>query len=230
MLLTVLKAIELCRNWNEFFELNILCTRLYFPAPKWMVWVGDLLRQQFLTLVILFAENDFVDTNDIQGFIPYFFSDKASKLSHYFQSGSRGMARRAHQVLEVRNFICGHIKRDDAATRRFIKYLSLETSTLIALVRDPKTGRTLIQPPDEELWIVREKSGWGRASKNEYEILESVGTSFFERMDALRKWHFSFDEYYDVYIWDANPGRNYFLLQRNVEDVSTGTRIIPHQH
>jgi len=52
IVLTVLQAIELCRNWNEFFELNILCVHHYFPAAKWTVWVGDLLRQQLLTLVI----------------------------------------------------------------------------------------------------------------------------------------------------------------------------------
>jgi hypothetical protein len=27
-------AVELCRNWNEFFELNILCMYHFFPAPK----------------------------------------------------------------------------------------------------------------------------------------------------------------------------------------------------
>jgi len=99
----------------------------------------------------------------------------------------------------------------------------METFDLIALVRDPKTGRTLIKPDDEELWIVREKSGWGRAAKNEYQILETVGPSFFERMDNLRKWHFGFNEYYDVYIWDPTPGRPYLSLQKRLEEVSGGT-------
>lgn len=67
-------AIELCRNWNEFFELNILSIHHYFPAPKWTRFVGDLMRQQLLQL----------------GFIPYFVSDNADKVTHYFQSGSRG--------------------------------------------------------------------------------------------------------------------------------------------
>jgi hypothetical protein len=44
-------AIELCRNWNEFFELNTLCMFHYFPAAKWMVWVGDTHRLQLLRLV-----------------------------------------------------------------------------------------------------------------------------------------------------------------------------------
>jgi hypothetical protein len=44
-------AIELCRNWNEFFELNTLCLYHYFPAAKWMVWVGDYERLQLLRMV-----------------------------------------------------------------------------------------------------------------------------------------------------------------------------------
>jgi hypothetical protein len=68
-------AIELCRNWNEFFELNILAMHHYFPAPKWTKFVGDIMRQQLLQL----------------GFIPYFVSDHADKVTHYFQTGSRGM-------------------------------------------------------------------------------------------------------------------------------------------
>lgn len=104
-------AVELCRNWNEFFELNILCLYHYFPAPKWTRFIGDIPRQQLLNL----------------GFVPYFQGDKADKVTHHFQTGSRGMARRSHSVTEMRNFICGHIKRDDPVSRRFIQYLSMET-------------------------------------------------------------------------------------------------------
>lgn len=39
-------------------------------------------------------------------------------------------------------------------------------------------------------------------------------------MDTVRKWHFSFEEYYDVYVWDATPGRPYSMLQRKLEEVS----------
>jgi hypothetical protein len=197
-------AVELCRNWNEFFELNILCLYHYFPAPKWTRFIGDLPRQQLLQL----------------GFIPYFHGDKAEKVTNYFQTGSRGMARRSHQHTEMRNFICGHIKRDDPVSRRFIQYLAMETWELRALVRDAKTGRVLISPPEEELWLVREKSGWGRASRNEYDVVGEVGPAFFEQMDQSRKWHFGFVEYYDVYIWDSSPGRSFFILQRKIEEVS----------
>ena len=46
-------AIQLCRDWDEFFELNILAIFHYFPAANWVSWVGDKLRQQYLQLVIL---------------------------------------------------------------------------------------------------------------------------------------------------------------------------------
>lgn len=197
-------AIELCRNWNEFFELNVLSMFNFFPTPKWSRFVGDLLQQQLLQL----------------GFIPYFYSDKAEQLTHHFQTGSRGMSRRAHQTFEMRNFICGHIKRDDPVSRRFIQYLSMETFEFRALVRDPKTGRTLVEPPDEELWLVREKSGWGRATKHDFDIIQEIGPAFFEKMDALREWHFNFEEYYDVYVWDASPGKPYYPLRRKLAEVN----------
>jgi hypothetical protein len=197
-------AVELCRNWNEFFELNILCLYHYFPAPKWTRFIGDLSRQQLLQL----------------GFIPYFTGDKAENVTHYFQTGSRGMARRSHEVVEMRNFVCGHIKRDDPVSRRFIQYLSNETWEIRALVRDRKTGRILIQPPKEELWLLRQKSGWGRANRNEFDVIGEIGPEFFEQMDIARKWRFGFVEYYDVYVWDANPGRSFFILHRKLEEVS----------
>jgi hypothetical protein len=41
-------------------------------------------------------------------------------------------------------------------------------------------------------------------------------------MDKVRKFHFSFEEYYDIIIWDASPGRAYSVLQRKLEEVRTG--------
>jgi hypothetical protein len=155
-------AVELCRNWSEFFELNILCIYHYFPAAKWTIFIGDIMRQQLLQL----------------GFIPYFLSDKAEHITRHFQSGSRGMVRRHHEVYEMRNFVCGHMKRDDPVSRRFIQYLSMETWKLRALVRDRKTGKVLIQPSENDLWLMREKSGFGRASRNEFNVQLSVGPAF----------------------------------------------------
>lgn len=39
--------------------------------------------------------------------------------------------------------------------------------------------------------------------------------------DKARKWRFGFDEYYDVYVWDASAGRSFFILQRKLEEVSS---------
>lgn len=78
--------------------------------------------------------------------------------------------------------MCGHIKRDDPVSRRFIQYLANETWEIRALVRDRKTGRILIQPPKDEMWLLREKSGWGRANKNDFNIIAEIGPDFFEKM------------------------------------------------
>lgn len=44
-------AIELCRNWEEFFELNVLACWGYFSASNWASWVGSRIKQQALQLV-----------------------------------------------------------------------------------------------------------------------------------------------------------------------------------
>lgn len=98
------------------------------------------------------------------------------------QSGSsRGQFRRIHAITEVRNFMCANIKRNDPATRRFLQYLAMQTSKVLVLIRDAKTGKILSSPPDDELWLSREKSGIGRASKNEWTVGSLVGKKFFEQ-------------------------------------------------
>lgn len=98
------------------------------------------------------------------------------------QSGSsRGQFRRAHAISEVRNYMCANIKRNDPATRRFLQYLAMQTSKVLVLIRDAKTGKILSSPPDDELWLNREKSGMGRASKNEWNVRAFVGKKFFEK-------------------------------------------------
>ena len=65
---------------------------------------------------------------------------------------------------------------------------------LVILVRDAKTGDIIVKPPEEELWLVREKVGLGRAAKNDWNVISEVGSEFFEQMDEHRKWHFGFKE------------------------------------
>lgn len=101
------------------------------------------------------------------------------------------MERRAHASLQSRNYIAGHIKRDDQASRRFVRYLSMQTHRVMLLVRDGKTGRVLISPPKDQLWLLREKSGFGRAIKKSWNVLREVGGEFFDELAVNRKWTFS---------------------------------------
>lgn len=43
-------AIQLCRNWDEFWELNTLTVYGRFPSPSWPTWPGDRGRSQYLQL------------------------------------------------------------------------------------------------------------------------------------------------------------------------------------
>lgn len=44
-------AIELCRNWDEFYELNILAMWQYFPASRWTRWSGNCFTEELMQLV-----------------------------------------------------------------------------------------------------------------------------------------------------------------------------------
>lgn len=59
------------------------------------------------------------------------------------------MAPRSHAVAEYRNVICGHIKRNDPVSRRFVQYINFQAGEVCILVRDAKTGRIVVQPPRE---------------------------------------------------------------------------------
>jgi hypothetical protein len=112
------------------------------------------------------------------------------------------------------------MKRDDPASRRFIQYLSMQTHTALALVRDVKTGRILVKPPERELWLDREKVGAGRAAKNTWQNTMEVGPAFFKKMDQHRRWHFGFTDYYDIYVWNLQPGSSFATLYMEIQEVS----------
>ena len=46
-------AVELCRSWDELFELSVLADSRYFPSAKWMSSVNDRNNQELLHLVSL---------------------------------------------------------------------------------------------------------------------------------------------------------------------------------
>ena len=139
----VFDAIELCRNWDEFWELNVLAVFRYFPCPHWEQWCGNRFRQQLLQL----------------GFIPYLQFDEAE--THTVQRQASGQGQKVHAAVEYKNVIAAHIKRNDAISRRFVPYLSMQAGTVVLLVRDAKTGRVLVTPPDEHCWLVRERADFG---------------------------------------------------------------------
>ncbi|KAH0489941.1 hypothetical protein TgHK011_001430 [Trichoderma gracile] len=185
-------AIELCRNWAEFTDLNLLTLWQYFPASNWTSWASNRLIQQLQELQ----------------FFPYFVDLDAERHTRHVQVGGRGRVRRQHDICEGRNIIVGHMKRGDPVTRRFLQYVTMRTGELLVLVRDGKTGRVITAPPDEHLWTYRSKSGIGRASKNEWQNVLEVGPAYFYMTDVLREWRFSFDDYYDVFIWSFVPGQS----------------------
>lgn len=185
-------AIQLCRNWTEFSELNLLTLWQYFPASNWVSWGANRLVQQLQELQ----------------FFPYFMDLTAGQASRHHQTGSRSQFRRAHDIIESRNTIVGHMKRNDPVTRRFIQYLLMRTGELLVMVRDGKTGRVITAPPEEHLWTYRKKQGLGRASKNEWQTCLEMGHDYCALTDILREWHFGFDDYYDVFIWDFVPGQS----------------------
>ncbi|KAG8526628.1 uncharacterized protein KY384_008829 [Bacidia gigantensis] len=131
-------------------------------------------------------------------------------------SGSRNQQfRRQHAVVEMRNFMCGHVNRDDPASRRFLQYLTLQTDSVLCLIRDAKSGKVLYKPPPSDSedetdnrWLGRSKHGLGRATKNSWDIIEQVDANFFDRMDSVREWRFGFNDYYGVYVWDLVPAHD----------------------
>lgn len=96
----------------------------------------------------------------------------------------------------------------------------MDTSHVVCFIRDAVTGKTLVSPPETQLWLLREKHGLGRASKNEWNVISEVGPEFFEDLEQRRKWHFGFNEYYDVYVWDVVPGEHFSHVYNTVQTVS----------
>lgn len=203
-------AVSLCRNWDEFFELQTLVLWQFFPSAKWASWSQNALHEQLLHM----------------GFIPYHIQFEGNHRTQYSQIGSKGRHRRQHHIEECRNIICAHMKRGDPVTNRFIDYCIMQSGYIQILVRDGKTGQIVRAPDQDERWLHRVKSGLGRASKNEWEVVQEVGREFFEYVDCVRDWYFSFDSYYDIFIWDFVPGESPMeLFHRLVDNLRRARRI-----
>ncbi|KAK8177488.1 hypothetical protein IWX90DRAFT_447605 [Phyllosticta citrichinensis] len=158
-------AIHLCKSWDEFFELSALALHKYFPAGAWGTWGDDHFVKHLMYL----------------GFFTYYKFDGADEVTGHRQTPRHAPGRRQHAALEARNFICGHVKRDDPVSRRFIQHLALMSNRLVLFARDVKTGRVLVQPPRVELWLLRQKNGFGRANRSEWKVLKKVGPELCQR-------------------------------------------------
>lgn len=206
------KAVQLCRNWDEFSQLNFLASWHYFPASNWASWGADRLTKQLHDL----------------GFFPFFADLCADEHSRHFQvGGARSQQRRRHDYVEARNIMVGHMKRNDSVIRRFLQYCSMRTGEILLAVRDGKTGKIITAPRDRDaLWTLRSKKGVGRAAKNEWEVELEIGPEYFEFVELFRNWHLGFDDYYEVWIWHFAPGQSgTFLYNIIVQELRKAWRI-----
>ena len=129
--------------------------------------------------------------------------------------------RRQFGVIEARSFRAGSVKRNDQASRRFVKYLSMQTLRVLVLVRDATDDRILIQPPPEERWLLRRV--FGRVSSLEYQewvVEKQVGSDFFEELESSRKWTIGFREHFDIIVWDREAGLLFGHVCSTVTEVS----------
>ncbi|KAI8946385.1 hypothetical protein F4801DRAFT_564907 [Xylaria longipes] len=207
------KAVQLCRNWDEFSQLNFLASWQYFPASNWVSWGTDRLTKQLHDL----------------GFFPFFIDLGAENFSRHFQAGgSRSQQRRRHDFVEARNIVVGHMKRNDSATRRFLQYCSMRTGEVLLAVRDGRTGKIITAPRSKDaLWTLRSKRGIGRAAKKEWDVELEIGPEYFEFVEQYRNWHLGFDDYYEVWIWHFVPGQSGVLLYNSiVEELRRAWRIV----
>ncbi|KAK5709857.1 hypothetical protein LTR17_019415 [Elasticomyces elasticus] len=199
-------AIELCRSWEEFWELNVLAIFQYFPSPHWEQWAGDRARLQLLQL----------------GFIPYMQFDKAD----FFKQDKIDRRARpaARVILQTRNVIGAHIKRNDPVSQRLVQYLAMRTHVLVMMVRDAKTGRVIVKPPEDECWLSRDcvtlLFNESEEPEPEWKVTKEVGEDLFEQISGKkeREWQFGFLDYYEIIVWDLEPGRAFAGLYNTIQE------------
>jgi hypothetical protein len=119
------------------------------------------------------------------------------------------------------------MKCNDPISRRFIQYASMRAQEMMILVRDGRTGRIIVQPPEKELWLERRRAGYGRSARTEWETVRYVGPQFFEEMEDYRSFSLGFDDYYEIYIWAAKPGSQWQELHSHVLKVSDIALLLP---
>ncbi|KAL2037151.1 hypothetical protein N7G274_010147 [Stereocaulon virgatum] len=87
------------------------------------------------------------------------------------------------------------------------------------------SSRIISELLKDELWLSRKNSGLGRVSKNEWITLAEIGSGFFQKIGNAREWHFGFNDYYDVYVWDPETSQHFASLYNIVYE----TLVKPHR-
>jgi len=203
-------AMSLCRNWDEFEQLHFLAGWQFFPAAKWSAWSGNMLIEDLIS----------------KGFVPFYVQATAEEETTYNKMPKLTQkALASHRlIVEARNVICAYMKRNDAASRRFIQYILLNRGEAMILVRDGKTGRIVVAANDNERWWRRAIPGYmapnpGHSTSDQLPWdREEIDKGFFATAQANRRWSLGFDAYYEVYIWDNAPGGEIGSLIRLISD------------
>ncbi|KAH8882225.1 hypothetical protein GQ53DRAFT_753902 [Thozetella sp. PMI_491] len=202
------EAISLCRNWDEFFDLNLLALWQYFPASKWASWCGNLVFEELGQM----------------GFVPFYFKTSAPS-----DTTSGGFYSRQRGAFQSRNVICANMKRNDPVTRRFIQYALMRAGEILILVRDGCTGKIVVGPDKSQRWLLRQSEvdnpyGGDRSWHN----LVEVNEAYFHGCTKVRTFQLGFKEHYEIYIWDFAPGQMHMNLAENIRDLLVRARRVRH--
>lgn len=126
--------VGLCKNWNEFLDVNVLAMFGFFPNP----------------LLMLHIEDDFHEHMMRHGFVIHSRYEDAASVTHHTQTSRHaGGQRRHHAATEARNWVAGQMSRNDERVRRFVKVMSIRPNHVCIYVRDMKIGKILVEPPED---------------------------------------------------------------------------------
>lgn len=128
----------------------------------------------------------------------------------------------------MRNYIAANMSRNDPRVRRFITLTQTHIAELIVYVRDCKTGQVIVEPPEEEKWIIRDKMGAGRLHRSKWAIRQPFDRAFKANLEHDRLWKFSFRDCIDIIIWDRLPTRPPEQLQYSIMKVCLCLLIFYH--
>lgn len=170
---------------------------------------------------------------NLQGFVPFHmdFSGRQNTTYTHLDNVNRKNLRRQQMIVESRNYVCAHMKRNDPVTRRFIQYALMRPSAHLILVRDGRDGRIVVAPDKQHRWITRSRPGLtavGRQSHDDdgWDVELEVDSYFFELAEAQREWHFGFTSYYEIYMWDLCPGGKPLTMYHHIRELLSKARRI----